>query len=64
MATPRLGDLVKVRTATGEERRVRVAGFGDGVIYVTTEAEYQLSVTEGREPVPLMGFPVHDVIAA
>jgi len=61
---PRIGDRVLVRTATGENRLVRVAGFGDGVVYVTSEAEYLLAVTEGREPTPMMGFPVDDVQAA
>lgn len=61
---PKLGDRVLVKTASGEQREVRVAGFGQGVVYVTTEAEYELAHAEGREPIAYMGFPVADVVTA
>lgn len=59
---PGKGDRVRVRTATGEERTVRVTGLGEGVAYVTTEDEHNLAVRDGREPIAFMGFPLEDVL--
>lgn len=56
-----IGDKVKVRTAGGGERTVRVAQVGDGVVYVTTDEEYQRAVRQGEQPTPYLGFPVQDV---
>jgi len=63
-----LGDRVRVNTATGERRKGRVIGFGEGVVYVTTEEEY-LKTRHG-EHAPgewltdlAVGFPTEDVEA-
>jgi hypothetical protein len=59
-----VGTQVRVRTATGEQRCVRVTGAGPGVVYVTSEDEYQSAVRESREPEPFIGFPNEDVLPA
>lgn len=56
-----VGDLVKVRTAAGEDRLVRIAEFGNGVIYVTTETEFIRAKGAGESPVAYLGFPEQDV---
>lgn len=58
---PRVGDKVAVRTATGDERLVRVAALGAGVVYVTTEANYRDARAAGKDPEPMLGFPTEDV---
>jgi hypothetical protein len=62
------GDAVRVKTATGEHRKGRVIGFGDGVVYVTTEAEYQRARSTGKAIGEFItelyvGFPTEDVFA-
>jgi hypothetical protein len=64
MYAPAVGDKVRVQTATGRERVLRVAELGAGVIYVTTEAEYQKARAEQRQPVAYIGYPAEDVGAA
>lgn len=55
------GQLVSVLTVTGERRQVRAVSEGPGVIYVTSEAEYERAVAENRDPEAFIGFPRADV---
>lgn len=61
MYGPGVGDRVQVRTATGQDRLLRVAEIGEGVVYVTTEEEYQRATTSHEKPTAFLGFPPEDV---
>ena len=60
MYIPATGDRIRVLTATGDERLLRAAGLGSGVVYVTTEEKYKEACAAGRKE--RYAEPAHYVI--